>query len=97
MAATVEKKSYFDTLLAKTPRRPDFVFDEDITVPCPDTDTYIESRQQNSEDAAQRKLFGEHYEPLRTKFREANAPYEAWQKFVEDFIEKMFGAADAVK
>lgn len=97
MAATADKKSYFDTLLSKTPARKDFVFDDDITIPCPDTDTYIESRQKSSEDAAQRTLFGPHYEPLREKFRAAGAPYEAWQKFVEDFISQMFGPADQVK
>jgi hypothetical protein len=91
------KKSYFDTVLAQTPKRPPFVFDDDITIECPSADTYIESRQQNTEDAAQRKLFGDHYEPLRKKFREADASYEAWSKFVEDFITKMFGPSEQVK
>jgi hypothetical protein len=101
-AASVEPKveaksdSYFDKLLDKTPLRDPFVFDDEITIPCPDADTYIESRQQVSEDAAQRKLFGELYDPLRTKFREAGASYEAWEKFVQDFIQKMFGPPESL-
>jgi hypothetical protein len=86
--AVAEKKSYFAKLVDKTPKRPDFVVDEDISIPCPDTDTYILARNQTNEDRAQEILFGEQYKPLREKFK--GVPFEAWQQFVEDVTAHFF-------